>query len=339
MRTILLTATLLIPFLLLSPIATGCKNKDQPRVVLYYSADAHVADPILDAFEKQTGIRVDRVGDSETAKTVGLYQRLLAEKARPACDVFWSNEVAYTIALERQGLLATLDSPEVADWPTQFRGPDGRWHGFALRQRVIAWSPDRVSDADAPRSLEDLLDPKWKGQIVMANPQFGTAGGDVASWFAHYGPDRAREILRQLAANTTLVEGNSAAVREVQLNRFDVCLTDSDDVFAARENGARIEMAPLNQAGRGAMTFPNTVALIRGGPNPAPAKQLAEFLLSLQVEHTLARSEARNQPIRNIMPDDWQTQFGLGTPLDIPYEEIVDNLEQARAEAKTAFGK
>jgi iron(III) transport system substrate-binding protein len=335
MRT---TVTLVVLCVIVSVLSLGCKDKDQRRVVLYYSADAQVADPLIDEFERQTGIRVDRVGDSEASKTVGLFNRLLAEKARPACDVFWSNEVVYMIQLQRQGLLATLDSPAVADWPAQFRGPDGQWHGLALRQRVIAWSPARVSAVDAPRSLEDLLDPKWKGRLAMANPQFGTTGGDVASWFAHYGDGRAKEILRQLAANAKRVEGNSVAVREVERNLVDVCLTDSDDVFAARERGVRLDMAPLDQDGRGAMTFPNTVALIRNGPNAAEARLLAEFILQHAEVH-LANSEARNQPVRVTMPDDWTQSYGLGKPLDVPYEKIVDNLDQARSEAKAAFGR
>jgi len=317
---------------------TACKDKNQRRVVLYYSADAQVADPLLDEFETQTGIRVDRVGDSEASKTVGLFNRLLAEKSRPACDVFWSNEIVYMIQLERQGLLAELDSPVVADWPAQFKGPGGRWHGFALRQRVIAWSPDRVPTEDAPRSLEDLLDPKWKGRVSMANPQFGTAGGDVASWFAHYGQARAKEMVRQLASNVKLADSNSAAVREVERNLADVCLTDSDDVFSARERGVRLEMVPLDQNGRGAMTFPNTVALIRNGPNGDQARLLAEFLLQ-HVETHLADSEARNQPVRTAMPDDWQKKYGVGKPLDVPYENIVDELDRARGEAKAVFGR
>ena len=167
----------------------------------------------------------------------------------------------------------------------------------------------------------------------------GTTGGDVASWFAHYGEDRAKEIVRRLAANNVrLVEGNSATVRDVERNLADVCLTDSDDVFAARDRGVKLDMAPLDQNGRGAKTFPNTVALIRGGPNSAEAKLLAEFILQNAEKH-LADSEARNQPIRLTMPAEWQENYGLGKPLDVPYETIVDELDRARDEAKAVFGR
>ena len=345
--------TLTVLFLIVTTLSlalAGCKDKTQRRVVLYYSADVQVADPILDEFERQTGIRVDRVPDQEAAKTVGLFNRLLAEKARPACDVFWSNEVVYMIQLQRQGLLAPLDSPVVADWPAQFKGPEGQWHGMALRQRVIAWSAERFGSKPGewppPRSLEGVCEffywqniEKQNFRLAMANPQFGTTGGDVASWFAHYGEDRAKEMLRRLVdGKVLLVDGNSAAVTAVARNLADVCLTDSDDVFAAREKGWKIDMVPLDQNGRGAMTFPNTIALIRGGPNTAEAKLLAEFLLQHAEKH-LANSEARNQPIRETMPDEWREKYGLGKPLDIPYEEIVDKLDQARNEAKAVFGR
>ena len=119
----------------------GCESREtQKQVVVYCSVDQVFAEPILDAFEEQTGIKVLARFDTEASKTVGLVQRLRAEKAAPAADVFWSSEVFYTIRLAREGLFAGYQSESTKAWPRQFRdrGSDqdpaaSRWYGFALR--------------------------------------------------------------------------------------------------------------------------------------------------------------------------------------------------------------
>lgn len=70
----------------------GCKGKNTPQqeVVVYTSLDKVFSQPILEAFEKETGITVKAVYDSEAAKTTGMVNRLIAEKNSPRADVFWN---------------------------------------------------------------------------------------------------------------------------------------------------------------------------------------------------------------------------------------------------------
>ena len=321
---------------------TGCDgrggtdaNGDPAReVVLYCSVDPQLAKGILKVFEKRTGVLVKARFDEEARKTTGLVQRLRAEADNPAADVFWSSECFQTIALADEGLLAPYHGPAARDWPAQFADPNGRWHGFGLRMRVIAWDTRRVKGGEAPRKLEDLLDAKWKGRIVMAQPAFGTTRGDVSSWFAHYGPDRAKEILRGLAANgVRLVQGNSLAVRMVARGEADVCFTDTDDVYVAQRNGWPIEMAPLDQDGEGALAIPNTVALVKGAAGKAAAGELIEFLLSEAVERMLAESESHNVPIRPAVAAEF-ANCAIGKPLEIDYRKVASQQQAALAAVK-----
>jgi len=87
-------------------IGLSCRDRpDRPQVVLYCSVDQEVAEPIIAQFEKQSGIKVLAKYDTEASKTVGLAQRIRAEAAAPAADVFWSGEIFHTIRLAREGLL------------------------------------------------------------------------------------------------------------------------------------------------------------------------------------------------------------------------------------------
>lgn len=312
--------------------AAGCGSNDEDAVVVYTSVDQQLARKVLDAFTEQTGIEVRMRGDTEASKTAGLAQRLRAEAADPAADVFWSSEIFYTIRLGREGFLAPYRSKTTADWPDQFADPGGLWHAFALRGRVIVYNTDRVSPGEAPRRLEDLLDAKWRGRIVMARPQFGTTGGDVASWFAHYGPDRATEILAGLKANDIrLAAGNSHVVREVASGCADVGFTDTDDVHVARRNGLPVAMTPLDQGGDGALAIPNTVALVAGAPHPKAAARLIEFLLSEWTERMLAESDSHNTPVRPQLAEGYG-QWAISPPLKIDYARVADCLADAMDE-------
>src|SRR5262245_2962649 len=84
---------------------SGAKNGAN-TVVVYCSADKEVAEPICDAYEAKTGVKVLPLYDTEETKTAGLTARLVAEKARPTADVFWSSDTSRALALVDQGLAA-----------------------------------------------------------------------------------------------------------------------------------------------------------------------------------------------------------------------------------------
>ena len=361
----------ILPVLLVCLVIVGlsCKDRsDQPQVVLYCSVDQEVAEPIIARFEQKTGIAVLARYDTEASKTVGLVQRIRAEAASPAADVFWSSEVFHTIRLAREGLLtpyrragilpmSTMGVPPMSagslhgqdarathgrdahatetprgvttNWPASYFDRNGFWYGFALRGRVIGYNTDRVPAAEAPKSLEDVLDPQWKGRLVMASPAFGTTGGDVASWFAHYGPERARQILQGLKENDVrLVSGNSTAVRMVATGQADICFTDTDDIYAGQRNGWPVAMNFLDQGGDGVLAIPNTAALIKGGPNPENARVLMGFLLSGELEEMLAASDSHNSPLRAEVAQRYP-QYAIPQPLAIEYGRVADFLPEA----------
>src|SRR5688500_9593836 len=85
-------------------LLAGC-GRNSREVVVYASQDQVYAEPILQEFSRATGVKALAVYDSEAVKTVGLVNRLLAEKSNPQCDVFWNNEALRTHQLDRQGVI------------------------------------------------------------------------------------------------------------------------------------------------------------------------------------------------------------------------------------------
>ena len=122
--------------------------------------------------------------------------------------------------MARGGLFQSYHCDLAERRPAAYADADGLWYGFGLRARSIAYNTLRVPVDRAPRSLEALLDEQWRGRIVMARPEFGTPGGDVGRWVAHYGPERAMETLKSFKAHgPRLVSAQRAAVRPVAYGR------------------------------------------------------------------------------------------------------------------------
>jgi iron(III) transport system substrate-binding protein len=281
--------------------AAACEKQHQPRVVLYTSIDEPIARPIIQRFERQTGIRVTLVTDSEASKTVGLAERLRAERANPQADVYWGNEPFHTINLAAEGVLAAYESPTALDVPAMYRDPEHRWTGNALRARVIGISsPGATPVVDG---LEAMLHPGLRGRVAMARPTAGTTGGHVAAIFVLWGEEKAQDYFRGLRANDIMVVGGNSVVADlVGRGTAWAGLTDNDDVAAAVSQGGRIGQVLPDQHSIGTLMIPTTVGLVTGGRNPDPARRLIDYLLSAGVEQELIEAGFAGWSVRSSAP-------------------------------------
>lgn len=272
-------------------LTASCERRPAAgEVVLYSSCDEPLLREVVAAFEARHAIKVRFVGDTEATKTTGLVERLLGEKDRPRADVWWSNEALGTAILDGHGLF----DPSGAPPGLPEADPESRVHAFALRARAIAYSPKRVQGA-APRDLAVLTGPEWKGRVGIAQPQFGTTRAHMAFLVQRWGEERFRGWLTAMKANGLRVySGNSAVVRAIADGEIDAGLTDTDDVWTGQREGWSVECVYEEPA----LVIPNTVALVKGGPNPGAGRVLIEFLLSPEVEVLLGRSDSHNTPVR-----------------------------------------
>lgn len=254
--------------------------------------------------------------------------------------MWWSSEPFGTIQLAREGILTPAPDALANGWPSHLRGKGNLWLGFASRYRVIAYAPSRVQSP--PRTLRDLV---GEFRIGMARPQFGTTRGHMAAVLAEWGEAEFRSWLGDLrAANVRLYDGNASVVRAVARGEIDLGLTDSDDVFASERNGWNVALVtepvePPDQTRRsfGAMLIPNTVALVKNGPNPTRGAALLTGILSDEVALALAASDSRNIPPSN----DLAQRAGVALPEEpatLDLERIADFLEPAVTLCQEALG-
>ena len=275
-------------------------------VVIYCSVDMGFAEPILDDFARETGIKVHRQFDTEAGKTTGLLHKLLAERQNPRADVWWSSEIFGTMQLAAEGVLDAYQPTTADDIPRQYRDPDGRWMAFGLRGRVLAYDPKRTAAEDVPRRWCDLADPKYKGRIAMADPRFGTTRGHMATLLSLWGEPAMTHFYEGLRANGfRRSDGNSHSVLLLVRGVVDFAATDTDDVIVAQQRGDSVAMVyPDLDAPGGKRKFPGTlwipssVALVKGAPHGAAARKLIDYLASARIEERLYASDSRSVPVR-----------------------------------------
>jgi iron(III) transport system substrate-binding protein len=285
----------------------GCGGRDQgsasgstPRVVVYSALDREFAEPVLKAYAKQTGVEVLPKFDVESTKTVGLTNLLLAEASRPRCDLFWNNEILNTLRLKEKGLLAPFRPSHAGDVPDTFKDKDGTWYGFASRARILLVNTRLVAEADRPKGIKDLIDPKWKGRIGIAKPLFGTTATHAACLFAAWGDEKAKGYFRDLKSNgVQVLSGNKQVATAVGSGQLAFGLTDTDDAMGEVEAGSPVAIIYPDRepGGLGTLFIPNTLVLLKGSPHAEAARALADHLLSPEVEAILANGPSAQIPL------------------------------------------
>lgn len=312
----------------------GCRSPEPTpnavrTVTVYVSTDRVFSEPVLREYEKRSAVQVNAVYDTEETKSTGLANRLLAEKARPQADVFWSNEPVRTLVLKSRDVLASYRSPSAEGIPAALLDPDGYWTGFSARIRVIAYNTKTVAPNEAPQSIFDLADPKWKRQVAMADPRFGSTSFHVAALYALAGDDKMDDFFRRLKANgVRIVEGNSVVRDLVARGEVKTGLTDTDDVNVAIENGQPVGMVLPDREGLGVPVMPNMVSLIAGAPHPEEARTLIDYLLSADVERQLAQSEAVQIPLHAGVPGPKNIPaIGTFKPMTLDYAKAASRVD------------
>lgn len=322
----------------------GCRSPEPTNadrtVTVYVSTDRVFSEPVLREYERRSGVTVAAVYDTEETKSTGLANRLLAEKARPQADVFWSNEPVRTLVLKSRGVLATYRSPSAEGIPAALIDPDGYWTGFSARMRVIAYNTKTVARKDAPQSIFDLSDPKWKGQVAMADPRFGSTSFHVAALYALAGDEKMDEFFRRLKANDVrIVDGNSVVRDLVARGEVKAGLTDTDDVNVAIEDGQPVGMVLPDRDGLGVPVMPNMVSLIANAPHPDEARKMIDYLLSPDVERQLARSEAVQIPLHAGVPGPKNIPaIETFKPMTLDYAKAASRVEDVTSRLATILG-
>ena len=236
-------------------------------------------------------------------------QRILAERRAKATrsDLVVSSLV---VELKEAGILQPFRSPILESFPAELQEPDHLYGTYRLAYHGIAYNTKLVSDAEAPKSYEDLLDPKWKGKIVW-NDSVSTGAPLLILYLRKiWGEEKTQAYLRDLAKQEIVTRPSSLR------NVLDLLVAGEHAVMlnAAFHHvaGSRAKGAPVNATMQDPVLARNNyVLLLKDAPHPHAAMLLIDFLMDEEAQRLMGLEQY--YPVNPAVP-----------PLDemIPFDPI-----------------
>jgi iron(III) transport system substrate-binding protein len=203
---------------------TGCAKETTPTsgeqsITVYSGRSEDLIQPLLELFTAETGIAVEvRYSDSAS-----LAAQILEEGDNVQADVFFSQDAGALGAVSESGAFKELNSDITELVAAEYRPTDNTWTGVSGRSRVMSYDPAQVSEADLPKSIFDLADPKWKGKIGIAptNASFQSA---ITAMRVLEGEDATAKWLAAMKANAILFEKNGQILEAVEAGEIAIGL-------------------------------------------------------------------------------------------------------------------
>jgi iron(III) transport system substrate-binding protein len=250
------------------------------KVVVYTANESNLNRFVFEAFTKETGIDVEPV---EAGSGVVL-RRINSEKERPLGDVVWG--VSRTLLRANKALLAPYASKNKDAVPAAFRDPDDHWLGTNVHLLVILQNTKLVPAAAGPNSWADLIDPQWKGKIAFTDPaNSGSAYSNLTMLAQLWGNnDAAWDKVSRLVANTKVLNRSSLVFQGVGNGEFPLGMSLEYAGYHWSSNGAPVKVIYPQD---GTVAQMEGVAVIKGGPNAASAKQFVDYVSRKDVREAI----------------------------------------------------
>ena len=264
------------------------------EVNLYTTREPGLLQPLIEAFTKSTGIRVNAIFIKD-----GLVERVKAEGTSSPADVLMTVDFGGLVYAEEQGVTQAVRSEALqAAVPANLRDPNGHWYALSLRARLVYASKDRVPQTAF--TYEELADPKWKGKICIRSGQHPYNTVLIAAYIAHYGEAKAEAWLRGVKANLArkATGGDREVARDILGGICDVGVGNSYYVGLMRSGnsgpdqqkwGAAINPILATFQGGGTHVNISGAALAKHAPNRANALKFLEYLVSNEAQALYAR--------------------------------------------------
>lgn len=280
-------------------------KKEGGKAVAYGSLETETFEPIKKAFEKKTGLKVDYWRASATK----VMDRALSEHraGKPIYDMVITNRNPMDL-MKDAGIFTRYESPGwkifTPDVMDPFFGPAYRYNVFG-----VLYNTKLIKPADAPKSLEDIVKPQYKGKLVISDPTQHTT---IVQWFANLhkimGKEKADKFIRDLAAAKPLmVESFLPAVRRATTGETPIATGFLKWVymFAHREGVPLDYIKEPSHLGEG-----HFIALGSKAPNPSTAKAFLDFFLGREGMKIIA-DEGEFVPLKGLDPkvpgsDKWK---------------------------------
>ncbi len=253
--------------------------KAEKQVVWYTTqAVADLVEPLVKGFETRYGIKVaySRINATELVLKVTNE----AKANRQESDVV---DGTFSVAsLKRTGLILKYLPDSAKAYPKDMIDPEGYWVATNVYVATPAVNNDLVPKGQEPKTLADLLDPKWKNKIVWSIvPGSATGAGFIAAVLKQEGEEKTRAFLRELSKqNIAGVTFPARTVLEQVISGEYAMIIQNfnSQAVVAAAKGAPVRWIPLSPAS----VVLTVAAVVKDSPHPNAGKLLLDFLVSTE---------------------------------------------------------
>lgn len=262
-------------------------NLNAAEVNVYSARKEALIKPLLDSFEKETGIEVNII----TGKADGLIKRLSVEGSSSPADILITVDAARLERAKDLGLFQSVDSETLTSRiPAKYRDNEKKWFGLSLRSRVIVYSKDRVKNSDDIDGYFDLTDETWNKKLCVRSSSNIYNQSLLASIIAHKGSEKAEKWAKGLVNNFARKPkgGDRDQIKAVAAGQCDLALVNTYYVGGMQDSSKQSEKDAVDrvaiywpdQDGRGAHMNVSGIGVLKASKNKDNAIKLIEYLLS-----------------------------------------------------------
>ncbi|MDQ0271633.1 ABC transporter substrate-binding protein [Cytobacillus purgationiresistens] len=335
----IITVFLMMSILVLSACAGGDSEGDgKVGGITFYS-------PETPDMTKELGKKFEELhGGSVNVQYAGtniLVNRMMAEKDNPQGDVWYGGGgiLPFEAAAEK-GIIGAY-VPDIANgWDTvedgiKVKHQDGKYVGVEVFVLGFAYNTELVKEDEAPKTWDDLLDPKWKGKIQFPNPAAsGTATLMVLNQMMQRGEAEGWDYFKKLVDQaSSMPDSGSAPTKAVSMGEAHIGVGFDFMAYEQKANGESVDFVVPDKT----PILVNPVSIVEGGPNPEGGKKLIDFLLSKDGQQILANwyHIPINPDVESKTPLTLEGVKSHAVDLDIDW--VNDNYDRVRNEWKDKF--
>jgi iron(III) transport system substrate-binding protein len=304
------------------PAALIVGAKKEAKLVWYTSMAIDTSKPLLDAFLKEYPfIKADLVRAGEEQ----LMNRILTETRAGKWSFDAVSTSAISVLAERKIITPYL-SPERDAFIDEFKDPHGYWLGVFVNNLVVAYNTKMVAPKDAPKDYPDLLDPRWKGQILMDSTDYDWFGTLATVW----GREKAVQYMQRLARQSpSWRRGHGLTAQLVGAGETALAWAYSFRIERMKKEGAPVDWVD---------SFDPIVVTLSGiglsahATNSNTAKLLIDFATSKrgqEMVREMRRIPARSD-VKPLAPKMDQTKLKLKAVPKEVYLGLDDNAREFR---------
>ncbi|MCP8937969.1 ABC transporter substrate-binding protein [Alsobacter sp. SYSU M60028] len=275
----------------------------QGQLTVYCGVQEEWCRPMVDAFEKQTGIKV-----SMTRKSSGeIYAQVKAESANPKGDVWWGGTGDPHMQAAEEGLTEEYKSPklsELNDWAVrQWEQSKGRAVGIYSGALGYGVNTKMLAQKGIPelKCWADLLNPKLKDEVQVADPNSsGTAYTMLATIVQIMGEDKGFDYLKALHKNVNqYTKSGAAPAKAASLGETTVGIAFLHDHVTMIVDGAPVKaVAPCEGTGYEI----GSMSIIKGARNLDNAKKWYDWALTPEAQKLGAAAKSFQVPSNKATP-------------------------------------